>query len=116
MRRSLTIAVAQLRAYRYDLARNAEVLAKTIRGADARVVVFPEPSLTGYHLDAPRTSHEDLCLQQIIDACAHTGSIALVGATAAARTTCLRSTGSESYTSVTAPLQGDWRALRSRTL
>jgi predicted amidohydrolase len=65
----LTIAVAQP-------APTVEAHAAAIREAGARLVVFPELSITGYELDAD--APEDL--SAIVDACAETGSIALVGA------------------------------------
>jgi len=79
----LTIAVAQPRCVPYDVAANAATHAATVRAAAqaaARVVVFPELSLTGYELDAPAITAEDPCLAPIVEACAATGSLALVGA------------------------------------
>jgi len=64
----------------YDIAANALTHAATIRAAGARVVVFPELSLTGYELDAPAITAEDPRLAPIIEACAAVGSLALVGA------------------------------------
>jgi predicted amidohydrolase len=64
----------------YDVAVNAVTHAATVRAAAARVVVFPELSLTGYELDAPLISVEDPRLAPIVEACAGTGSVALVGA------------------------------------
>ncbi|WP_028063264.1 carbon-nitrogen hydrolase family protein [Solirubrobacter soli] len=69
MREPLTVAVAQP-------APTVEAHAAAIREAKARLVVFPELSVTGYELDAD--APEDL--SAIVDACAETGSIALVGA------------------------------------
>ena len=43
-------------------------------------MVFPELSLTGYELDAPAIAVEDARLAPIVEACAATGSLALVGA------------------------------------
>ena len=51
-----------------------------IRRADARVVVFPELSLTGYELDAAPVSLDEEALAPICEACAETETIALVGA------------------------------------
>jgi predicted amidohydrolase len=51
-----------------------------VRAAQARVVVFPELSLTGYELDAPAISADDPRLAPLIAACAETGSLALAGA------------------------------------
>jgi predicted amidohydrolase len=75
-----TVAAAQPPCVSYDVAANASVHAATIRSAEARVVVFPELSLTGYELDAPTLSTEDPQLAPIIEACAETGSVALAGA------------------------------------
>jgi len=80
MREPLTIAVAQPSCVSYDVAVNAVTHAATVRSASARVVVFPELSLTGYELDAPAITVEDAQLGPIVEACAETGSLALVGA------------------------------------
>jgi predicted amidohydrolase len=79
-RQPLAIAVAQPRSVSNDVARNALIHAETIRAAGARVVVFPELSLTGYELDAPPIAIDDPRLGPIVEACEETGSIALVGA------------------------------------
>jgi predicted amidohydrolase len=76
----LTIAVAQPACIAYDIDANALLHAEAVRAARTRVVVFPELSLTGYELDAPTVAADDLRLAPIIDACAETGAIALVGA------------------------------------
>jgi predicted amidohydrolase len=76
----LVIAVAQPLCVAYDVAANAATHAAVIRAAAARVVVFPELSLTGYELDAPTLSSSDPVLTPIIAACKDTGSVALVGA------------------------------------
>jgi predicted amidohydrolase len=76
----LTVAVAQPPCVSYDVAANAATHAATVRSASARVVVFPEMSLTGYELDAPAIAAEDERLAPIVDACAETGSLALMGA------------------------------------
>ncbi|SEG76558.1 Predicted amidohydrolase [Thermomonospora echinospora] len=80
MREPLTIAVAQPLCVSYDVVANAATHAQTVRSAGTRVVVFPEMSLTGYELDAPAITAEDPRLAPIVDACAETGSLALVGA------------------------------------
>src|SRR3982074_2205223 len=80
MRRPLTIAVAQPLCIAYDVAANAAIHAGAIRSAGARVVVFPELSLTGYELDAPAITAEDPRLAPIVEACTKAGSLALVGA------------------------------------
>lgn len=54
--------------------------AADIRSAGARLVVFPELSLTGYDLDAPSVAPDDPTLRPIVDACGATGTVALVGA------------------------------------
>ncbi|WP_229076782.1 carbon-nitrogen hydrolase family protein [Actinoplanes sp. DH11] len=77
---SLVIAAAQPECLPYDVAANAAAHAAAVRAADARVVVFPEMSLTGYHLDAPVVGPDDPRLAPIVAACAETGTIALAGA------------------------------------
>jgi predicted amidohydrolase len=79
-REPLTIAVVQPLCVPYDVAMNAVTHAATIRSAAARVVVFPELSLTGYELDALAISVDDPRLAPIVEACAEVGSVALVGA------------------------------------
>jgi predicted amidohydrolase len=76
----LTIAVAQPAIVAYDVAANAMTHAAAIRAAHARVVVFPELSVTGYELDAPDVDLDDARLAPIIEACAESRSIALIGA------------------------------------
>jgi predicted amidohydrolase len=76
----LVIAVAQPPCVAYDVAANAATHAAAVRSADARVVVFPELSLTGYQLDAAPIGLADPRLAPIVAACADTGSVALVGA------------------------------------
>ncbi len=80
MREPLTIAVAQPVCVPNDVAFNAQTHAATIHQAGARVVVFPELSLTGYELDASAIAVSDPRLGPIIEASAATGSVALVGA------------------------------------
>jgi predicted amidohydrolase len=72
--------VAQPACTPYDVAANAEVHAAIVRAAGARVVVFPELSLTGYELDAPTLDAGDPRLGPLVAACAETGTVALVGA------------------------------------
>lgn len=76
----MTIAAGQPMCCPYDVAQNAASHADLIWAAAARVVVFPEMSLTGYELDAPAIDPDDDRLRPLIDACAATGSMALVGA------------------------------------
>jgi len=80
MREPLIIAVAQPLCVPYDVAVNAVTHAATVRSAGARVVVFPELSLSGYELDAAAITPEDSRLTPIVGACAEAGSMALVGA------------------------------------
>jgi predicted amidohydrolase len=76
----LTIAAGQPACRAHDVAANAEAHAAVIRAADARVVAFPELSLTGYELDASALDPGDQRLLPIITACADTGAVALAGA------------------------------------
>jgi predicted amidohydrolase len=80
MRDPLRVAVAQPPCTPMAVALNAESHAAAIRSAGARVVVFPELSLTGYELEAQAITAADPRLAPIVDACASTGSLALVGA------------------------------------
>jgi predicted amidohydrolase len=76
----LTLTVAQPRCTAHDVAANARTHAAIVRDAGARVVVFPELSLTGYELDAPTVALDDPALRPLVDACRATDSIALAGA------------------------------------
>ncbi len=78
--RSLVIAVAQPPVHPLDIAANVTRHAAAVRASAARLVVFPELSLTGYDLDAPLLAPDDPRLQPLIDACAATDTIALAGA------------------------------------
>ncbi|MFI7518512.1 carbon-nitrogen hydrolase family protein [Micromonospora globbae] len=80
MPQPLPVAVAQPLCVPYDVAANARAHAAAIRAADARVVVFPELSLTGYELDAPVVATDDERLAPVVAVCADTGALALVGA------------------------------------
>jgi predicted amidohydrolase len=80
VREPLAVAAAQPLTVSYDLAANAAEHAESVRSADARVVVFPELSVTGYELDAPAIAADDPRLAPIVEACADTGSLALAGA------------------------------------
>ncbi|MGW0217523.1 carbon-nitrogen hydrolase family protein [Micromonospora chokoriensis] len=79
-RTPLRLAVAQPACVPLDVAQNAREHAAAVRAAHARVVVFPELSLTGYELDAPVVSVDDARLTPLIEACAETGALALAGA------------------------------------
>lgn len=76
----LILGVAQPRCDRGDLVANARHHAECIRAARARVMVFPELSLTGYHYDAEALNAGHPAFGQIVEACQHIGTIALVGA------------------------------------
>lgn len=80
MRDSLLLAVAQPYCEARNVSANARAHAQAVREAHARVVIFPELSLTGYELDAAPVGVNDAALQPIIDACADCDSIAFVGA------------------------------------
>ncbi|MDG4797843.1 carbon-nitrogen hydrolase family protein [Micromonospora sp. WMMD1082] len=73
------IAVAQPPCVAYDVEANVTAHAALVRAATARVVVFPELSLTGYQLDAPAVDPSDPRLRPLVEACAEAGTIALVG-------------------------------------
>jgi predicted amidohydrolase len=77
---TLSLAVAQPPCVAFDVAANAVAHAETVRAADARVVVFPELSLTGYELTAPVLDPSDDRLRPLVEACADTDTVALVGA------------------------------------
>ena len=76
----LPIAVAQPPCVTGDLTANAEAHALTVLAARARLVVFPELSLTGYDLSAQLVAVDDPALEAIVDACKTMNTIALVGA------------------------------------
>jgi predicted amidohydrolase len=76
----MQIAVAQPAVSPYDVAANAAEHAGIVRRSGARLVVFPELSLTGYNLDAPPIAVDDPRLAPLVDACADAGAVALVGA------------------------------------
>ncbi len=80
MSEPLRIAVAQPPCISNDVAANAVTHSAAVRAAGARVVVFPELSLTGYELDAPAINLDDRLLAPIVEACAETGALALLGA------------------------------------
>ncbi|MDX2731728.1 MULTISPECIES: carbon-nitrogen hydrolase family protein [unclassified Streptomyces] len=76
----LTVAVAQPACLHRDVAANATAHAAAVTEARARLVVFPELSLTGYDLTAPAVSPDDARLGPIVSACRATGATALAGA------------------------------------
>ena len=74
------MAVAQPVTRLRDLAGNVAAHASTVIGAAARLVVFPELSLTGYSYDAPIVDPRSPALNPLVEACAETGATALAGA------------------------------------
>ena len=76
----LRLAVAQPPCTAGDVSANVVAHAVLVRAAAARVVVFPEMSLTGYELDAPVLDPDDPRLGPLVDACAITGTTVLAGA------------------------------------
>ncbi|MET8833304.1 nitrilase-related carbon-nitrogen hydrolase [Micromonospora sp. NPDC004540] len=85
MRTPLRLAVAQPLCRSHDVAGNAERHAAVVRAAGARVVVFPELSLTGYELAAAPLDPADARLAPLVAACADSGALALAGAPVAGR-------------------------------
>lgn len=79
-RTPLRLTAAQPLCVPLDVAANALAHADAVRAARARVVVFPELSLTGYELDAPVVPTDDPRLAPLVRACADTGALALAGA------------------------------------
>lgn len=81
----LSLAVAQPACVAFDVTANVRAHAEAVYAAGARVVVFPELSLTGYELTAPDLDPADARLRPLVDACTETGAVALVGAPVAER-------------------------------
>lgn len=80
MRAPLKIAAAQPPCSAGDVPANAHHHVDAILAARARIVVFPELSLTGYELDAAAVSPDDDALTPVVEACRAAGTIALAGA------------------------------------
>ncbi|TQS42607.1 carbon-nitrogen hydrolase family protein [Cryptosporangium phraense] len=76
----LPVAAAQPRLVSFDVDANVRAHADVVRTAGARVVVFPEMSLTGYEFEAPPLDPDDSRLAPLVAACAGAGAIALAGA------------------------------------
>ncbi len=76
----LVVAVAQPVCIPGDVLSNAKAHANVILSAGAQFIVFPELSMTGYEPDAPALTLDDHVFGPIVDACAASGSVALVGA------------------------------------
>ncbi len=80
MRSPLTLAVAQPRCHPHDVEANAVEHAAMVARTGARIVVFPELSLTGYHVDAEPVPADDPRLAPLIEACGRHRATALAGA------------------------------------
>ncbi|MEW1908427.1 carbon-nitrogen hydrolase family protein [Kitasatospora sp. NPDC085895] len=80
MRNPLAVAVVQPVWAGPDVLANAERHAQAIEESEARLLVFPELSLTGYDLEAQPLAVDDSRLRPITEACRSTGAVALVGA------------------------------------
>lgn len=76
----LVVAAAQPPCVPGDVAANVAAHAAVVRAVHARLVVFPELSLTGYELDASAVSVDDPRLAPLVEACAEAGALALAGA------------------------------------
>ncbi len=76
----LTIAVAQPPTAVGDVAANARAHAAAVAAAAARLVAFPELSLTGYDLSAAALDPADARLAPLVAACRRAGATALAGA------------------------------------
>lgn len=80
MESSLSLAVAQPTSVLGDLSYNVAEHARLVRDVAARVIVFPELSLTGYGMDQQPVDPGDVALEPLVEACAGSDSIALAGA------------------------------------
>lgn len=80
MREPLTVAAVQPVCAGADVAANVREHALAIERAGARLVVFPELSLTGYDLGAPSQAVDDERLRPLVEACRAADTVALVGA------------------------------------
>lgn len=80
MLRPLRVAVAQPAVVLGDLPAAVGAHVDAVDRAGARLVVFPELSLTGYVLDAPPVALDDPAWEPLVSACADHGTTALVGA------------------------------------
>ncbi len=80
MTRQLKVGVAQPVSALGNVDANVAQHAAVVTDLDARVVVFPEMSLTGYSMDAHPIDTTDVRLAPIIDACRTSNAIVLAGA------------------------------------
>lgn len=76
----LAVAAAQPSVHPGDLAASVAAHAAAVGASGARLVVFPELSLTGYDMTAPLVDPDDERLRPLVDACAAAHAVALVGA------------------------------------
>ena len=76
----LTVAAAQPPCVPGAVVSNVAAHVRAVHDAKARVVVFPELSLTGYLLDSEPLAPDAAVLRPLVGACRTTGSVALVGA------------------------------------
>lgn len=76
----LVVAAVQPPTRPLDVAANATAHAEAVLAAGARVVVFPELSLTGYEHRSDPVATDDPRLTPLVAACARTATVALVGA------------------------------------
>lgn len=76
----LVVAAAQPPCVPGDVAANVAAHAAMVRAVHARLVVFPELSLTGYLVAADPVAPGDPVLAPLVGACRETGTLALVGA------------------------------------
>lgn len=74
------MAAAQPFCHPRDVEANAVEHGAVVAGAGARIVVFPELSLTGYHFDAEPVGGDDPRLAPLVAACAEHRAIAIAGA------------------------------------
>lgn len=79
-RATFTVCAAQPRVVADDLAATTGSHVAAIVRAAADLIVFPELSLTGYELGTRLLDPEEAALRPLVEACADTGSTALVGA------------------------------------
>ncbi len=76
----LRLAVAQPETRAHNVAANVAAHAALVRASGARVVVFPELSLTGYEFDAAPLAPNSALLSPLVEACRQAGAVALAGA------------------------------------
>ncbi|SFX70081.1 hypothetical protein OH786_29830 [Streptomyces atratus] len=82
----LAVAVAQPSCVPLDVAANAAAHAEAVRRSGARLVVFPELSLTGHDLAAEAVSPDDPRLRPLVAACREAGRRRWPGRRCAPRT------------------------------